>query len=206
MDNQPASINVGQEVPFLSGSFLAEGISNADGQVNPFQTIERREVGLKLNVTPHINQGDSIMLAIDQEVSSLAPIAGAVDLITNKRTISTRVMVPDGAMLVLGGLISDDLQEGTERVPGLGRIPLIGELFTYRADSRVKRNLMVFIRPRILDDPALMDSVTQSKYSLLRERQIEQREDEAGLIRRPDTPLLPELDAFLQAPAGDGGR
>ncbi len=206
MDNQPASINVGQEVPFLSGSFLTEGIANADGQVNPFQTIERREVGLKLNVTPHINQGDSIMLAIDQEVSSLAPIAGAVDLITNKRTISTRVMVPDGAMLVLGGLISDDLQEGTERVPGLGRIPLIGELFTYRADSRVKRNLMVFIRPRILDDPALMDSVTQSKYSLLRDRQLEQREDEVGLIRRPDTPLLPELDAFLQAPAGDGGR
>ena len=143
---------------------------------------------------------------LEEQSVPVAPIAGAVDLITNKRTISTRVMVPDGAMLVLGGLISDDLQEGTERVPGLGRIPLIGELFTYRADSRVKRNLMVFIRPRILDDPALMDSVTQSKYSLLRERQIEQREDEAGLIRRPDTPLLPELDAFLQAPAGDGGR
>lgn len=206
MDNHPASINVGQEVPFLSGSFLAEGISNADGQVNPFQTIERREVGLRLDVTPHINDAGSIMLDIDQEVSSLAPIVGAVDLVTNKRTISTRVMVPDGAMLVLGGLISDDLQEGTERVPGLGRIPLLGELFTYRSDSRVKRNLMVFIRPQLLDDPGTMDSVTASRYSTIRDRQIEQRTDDAGLIRQPDTPLLPELDAFLQTPAGDGGR
>ncbi|NKI34395.1 type II secretion system protein GspD [Wenzhouxiangella sp. XN79A] len=206
MDNHPASINVGQEVPFLSGSFLAEGISNADGQVNPFQTIERREVGVKLNVTPHINEGGSIMLAIDQEVSSLAPVIGAVDLVTNKRTISTRVMVPDGAMLVLGGLISDDLQEGTERVPGLGRIPLLGELFTYRADNRVKRNLMVFIRPRVLDDPELMDAVTAAQYSGVRERQLQQRADDTGVLRRPDTPLLPELDAFLQAPSGDGGE
>ena len=206
MDNQPASINVGQEVPFLSGSFLAEGISTAEGQVNPFQTIERREVGVKLNVTPHINDGGSIMLAIDQEVSSLAPVIGAVDLVTNKRTISTRVMVPDGAMLVLGGLISDDLQEGTERVPGLGRIPLLGELFTYRADTRVKRNLMVFIRPRVLDDPELMESITAAKYADVRERQLEQRGEETGLLRRPDTPLLPELDAFLQTPTGDGGQ
>ncbi len=206
MDNEPASINVGQEVPFLSGSFLAEGISTAEGQVNPFQTIERREVGVKLNVTPHINDGGSIMLAIDQEVSSLAPVIGAVDLVTNKRTISTRVMVPDGAMLVLGGLISDDLQEGTERVPGLGSIPLLGELFTYRADTRVKRNLMVFIRPRVLDDPELMESITAAKYADVRERQLEQRGEDTGLLRRPDTPLLPELDAFLQTPTGDGGQ
>src|SRR6056297_928301 len=206
MDNEPASINVGQEVPFLSGSFLAEGISTAEGQVNPFQTIERREVGVKLNVTPHINDGGSIMLAIDQEVSSLAPVIGAVDLVTNKRTISTRVMVPDGAMLVLGGLISDDLQEGTERVPGLGSIPLLGELFTYRADTRVKRNLMVFIRPRVLDDPRLMESIPAAQYAPVRERQLEQRGEDTGLLRRPDTPLLPELDAFLQTPTGDGGQ
>lgn len=206
MDNQPASINVGQEVPFLSGSFLAEGISTAQGQVNPFQTIERQEVGVKLEVTPHVNDGGTIMLAIEQEVSSLAPVIGAVDLVTNKRTISTRVMVPDGSMLVLGGLISDDLQEGTEQVPGLGRIPLLGELFTYRSDTRVKRNLMVFIRPRVLDDPEVMDSITAARYSGIRDRQLDQRGESTGLMRRADTPLLPELDAFLQVPTGDGGE
>ncbi|MDX1625702.1 MAG: secretin N-terminal domain-containing protein [Wenzhouxiangellaceae bacterium] len=199
MDNQQASINVGQEVPFLSGSFLAEGISTAQGQVNPFQTIQREEVGLKLNVTPHINEGDTIILAIEQEVSSLAPVAGAVDLVTNKRTISTRVMVPDRAMLVLGGLISDDLQENTDRVPGLSRIPLLGELFTSRSTSRVKRNLMVFIRPTILADRALMDEITRSKYSQIRGAQLEQQQRGTGLLGGDDRPLLPELEAFLQA-------
>ncbi|MFO7763403.1 MAG: secretin N-terminal domain-containing protein [Wenzhouxiangellaceae bacterium] len=198
MDNHSASINVGQEVPFLSGSFLAEGISTAEGQVNPFQTIQREEVGLKLRVTPHINEGDTIMLGIEQEVSSLAPVAGAVDLITNKRTISTRVMVPDGSMLVLGGLITDDLNESIERVPGLSRIPLFGELFTYRSSNQVKRNLMVFIRPRILADQKLMDELTSGKYESIRGSQLEQREGRSILSRREATPLLPELEDFLQ--------
>lgn len=198
MDNNAASINVGQEVPFLSGSFLSEGISTAEGQVNPFQTIQREEVGLKLRVTPHINKGDSIMLDIEQEVSSLAPIAGAVDLVTNKRTISTRVMVLDGSMLVLGGLISDDLNETVERVPGLSRIPLFGELFTFRSTSQVKRNLMVFIRPRILHDQQLMDDLTEGKYRNIRGSQLEQRGRRSVLSRRDETPLLPELHDFLQ--------
>jgi len=200
LDNHEASINVGQEVPFLSGSYSTQGVATGEGQVNPFQTINREEIGIKLNVTPHINEGDTILLDIDQEVSTLAPSAGAVDLITNKRTISTRVMVPDGAILVLGGLISDDLQEGREEVPGLGRIPLLGELFRYRTSSKVKRNLMVFIRPQILRDEALMDSVTRSKYTRMRDLQLEQRERSRGLGRPEDMPLLPELEAFLQAP------
>src|SRR5699024_5177443 len=123
----------------------------------------------------------TIMLDISQEVSALAPSTGDVDLVTNKRTISTRVMVPDGSMLVLGGLISDDVQEGREEVPGLGRIPLLGELFRYRTSSKVKRNLMVFIRPRILHDQALMESVTRSKYTRIRDVQLEQRESVKGL-------------------------
>ncbi|HSH26232.1 MAG TPA: type II secretion system secretin GspD, partial [Wenzhouxiangella sp.] len=139
LDNHEASINVGQEVPFLSGSYSTQGVATGEGQVNPFQTINREEIGIKLNVTPHINEGDTIMLDISQEVSTLAPSTGAVDLITNKRTIATRVMVPDGSMLVLGGLMSDDLQEGVEEVPGLGRIPVIGQLFRYRTSSKVKR-------------------------------------------------------------------
>ncbi|WP_376697556.1 secretin N-terminal domain-containing protein [Wenzhouxiangella sp. EGI_FJ10305] len=199
LDNHEASINVGQEVPFLSGSFSSQGLSTSEGQVNPFQTINREEIGVKLNVTPHINEGDAIMLNISQEVSTLAPSTGAVDLITNKRTISTRVMVPDGSMLVLGGLISDDVQEGREEVPGLGRIPLLGELFRYRTSSKVKRNLMVFIRPQILHDEALMDSVTRSKYTRIRDLQLDQRESVNGLGRKEQMPLLPELEAFMQA-------
>ncbi len=202
MDNQPASINVGQEVPFLSGSFVSEGFSTADGRVNPFQTIQREEVGLKLQVTPHINEGDSIMLAIEQEVSSLAPVAGAVDLITNKRTISTRVMVADGQMLVLGGLISDDMTESIERVPGLSRIPLLGELFTFRSSDQVKRNLMVFIRPRILHDDVFSGEITRGKYTRLREAQIDQRGQRSVFSRRAETPLLPQLDDFLQTGSG----
>jgi general secretion pathway protein D len=200
LDNHEASINVGQEVPFLSGSFASQGIATGEGQVNPFQTINREEIGIKLNVTPHINEGDTIILNISQEVSTLAPSSGAVDLITNKRTITTRVMVADGAMLVLGGLLSEDLQEQQEGVPGLSRIPLLGELFKYRSTSNVKRNLMVFIRPRILHDDALMENITRSKYTRIRSEQLEQRERPAGLTRPTDMPLLPELEDFLQNP------
>lgn len=200
MDNQEASINVGQEVPFLTGSFAGTGVATGQGQVNPFQTINREEIGIKLRVTPHINEGDAVMLTIDQEVSTLAPSAGAVDLITNKRTISTRVMVPDGAVLVLGGLTSEDLQERLESVPGLGSLPLIGELFKYRRSSTVKRDLMVFIRPRILHDDALMSEVSASRYSAIRERQAQQREGARILIRAQDMPLLPELEDFLNSP------
>jgi len=203
LDNHEASINVGQEVPFLSGSFSSQGLSTSEGQVNPFQTINREEIGIKLNVTPHINEGDAIVLNISQEVSTLAPSAGAVDLITNKRTISTRVMVPDGSILVLGGLMSDDLQEGREEVPGLGRIPLLGELFRYRTSSKVKRNLMVFIRPQILHDEALMDSITRSKYTRIRDLQLDQRESVKGLSGKEQMPLLPELEAFMQAAPAD---
>lgn len=200
LDNHEASINVGQEVPFLSGSFATEGVATGEGRVNPFQTINREEIGVKLNVTPHINEGDMVMLNISQEVSTLAPSAGAVDLVTDKRTIATRVMVPDGAILVLGGLMSDDLQEGVERVPGLSRIPLLGELFKYRTSSNVKRNLMVFIRPRILHDEELMSDITRSKYTRIRDAQLRQREDARGMTRPEQMPLLPELNEFLQSP------
>ncbi|NBB92684.1 MAG: type II secretion system secretin GspD [Gammaproteobacteria bacterium] len=203
LDNHEASINVGQEVPFLTGSFSTQGVATGEGQVNPFQTINREEIGVKLNVTPYINEGDTILLNISQEVSTLAPSAGAVDLITNKRTLSTRVMVPDGAILVLGGLISDDLQEGREEVPGLGRIPLLGELFRYRTSSKVKRNLMIFIRPKILHDEELMNSVTRSKYTRIRDAQLGQRERSGNLNRGERIPLLPELEDFLQAPPDD---
>lgn len=204
MDNHPANINVGQEVPFVSGSFSAQGIATSDGQINPFQTIERKEIGIKLNVTPHINEGDQVVLAIEQEVSTLAPSAGAVDLITNKRTISTRVMVPDGAILVLGGLTTEDVQERLESVPGLGEIPLLGELFKYRRNSNVKRNLMVFIRPTILHDDALMDEVTGQKYRKIREAQLDSIDRAQPLSPAKQAPVLPEWQDFLQQPPPHG--
>ena len=199
MDNAEASISVGQEVPFLTGQFTNTGTDTNQGRVNPFQTINREEVGIKLTVKPKINQGDSVMLTIGQEVSSLAPSSGAVDLITNKRTLNTQVLVPDNEVLVLGGLITDDLQETVQKVPGLGDIPLLGELFKFRDQNRVKRNLMIFIRPRILRDRALMKKLSRTKYDYIRAQQLNKREQSDGFTPSEEMPLLPELDAYMQS-------
>ncbi len=211
MDNAEASISVGQEVPFITGSFTNTALDTAGGQVNPFQTINREEVGVQLTVTPKINEGDSVILSIQQEVSSLTSAVGAVDLITNKRTLSTQVMVRDNDILVLGGLITDDLQESEDRVPGLGNIPILGELFKFRSNRQVKRNLMIFIRPRILRDQNLSRDISSSKYNLIRARQLEQRSERQGLTPAEEMPLLPELFDYLQStpeglqPPDDGG-
>lgn len=198
MDNAEASISVGQEVPFITGQFTNTSVDNDAGQVNPFQTINREEVGIRLTVTPKINEGDSVILAIQQEVSALTSAVGAVDLITSKRTLSTQVMVRDNDILVLGGLISDDLQEIEDRVPGLGDIPVLGELFKFRSNRQVKRNLMVFIRPRILSDPNVSRDISSSKYNFIRARQLEQRSERQGLTPEDEIPLLPELYDYLQ--------
>ena len=148
-DNEEASINVGQEVPFVTGSFSNTG--SVGGAVNPFQTIQREQVGVKLVITPQINEGDSLLLKVQQEISSIAQSAeGAVDLITNERIVETTVIVEDGGILVLGGLIEDVLRESDQRVPVLGSIPVIGALFRSRTTDKVKTNLMIFIRPKIL--------------------------------------------------------
>lgn len=205
MDHEEAVIQIGQEVPFLTGSFTNTGTANSS--LNPFQTIDRETVGITLTVTPHINEGDSILLDINQEVSSLSPAAVAVDLITNKRTISTSVLVPDGGMLILGGLIDESLQDLEQRVPGLGQIPLLGNLFKYRSSNKVRRNLMVFIRPQILMDRALQDSITNSKYQYIRGRQQLERQTNESLTPTEELPLLPEMYEFLQRPeTGPEGR
>lgn len=203
LDNQEATIQVGQEVPFITGQFTNNSINNQQGQVNPFQTINREEVGIKLTVTPKVNEGDAVILDINQEVSSLAPIAGAVDLITNKRTLTTTVMVPDNAILVLGGLITDDLQETIERVPGLSAIPILGELFKFRNTQRVKRNLMIFIRPTILKDRLVLDRLSAGKYDFIRNQQLLKRDTVDSITPEDEMPLLPELYDYLQLPAGD---
>ena len=201
LDNQEAAINVGQNVPFISGSYASSGInpSSADGQIRPFTTVNRSDIGLELKITPRINQGDAVRLEIDQTLSELAPsVAGAVDLITNTRELKTAVIVEDGGTLVLGGLIQDKIRESRQSVPVLGSLPVIGALFRASGQTREKTNLMLFIRPTILRDAAQADAATNVKYNYLRRRQLAQSVSESGA-------QLPELeDAFNlgEGPAG----
>ena len=193
-DNEQATLNVGQEVPFVTGSFTNTG--SAGGAVNPFQTINREQIGVKLSITPQINDGNSMILEISQEISSIAQSAGnAVDLITNQRTIETTVIVDDGEILVLGGLIQDTLLESDQAVPILGKIPLLGALFRSRTTKKTKTNLMIFIRAEIMRDSAETALQTNAKYNLIRSVQAVQNRDDIQLMpgrARPVLPALPE--------------
>lgn len=193
MDNEEATINVGQTVPFVTGQFTGVG-GDGGGQVNPFQTINREDIGIKLTITPKINEGDAVQLLISQEVSSLSNQATAVDLITNKREIKTRVIVDDGDIIVLGGLIDDTVEHSQERVPVLGSIPILGHAFRYQRSNVVKRNLMVFLRPQILRDSASATLHTNQRYR--RMQQLQQMLDPDGVPLMPgvDVPSLPPLD------------
>jgi general secretion pathway protein D len=200
LDNEEAQIKVAQEVPFVTGQFTSTGA--AQGQLNPFQTIQREEVGTILKITPQITADDTILVKIEQEASSLAADSrGAVDLITNKRTISTRVLVDDGGMIVLGGLISDSLQESEQRVPGIGRIPLLGELFRVRSSRKIKTNLLVFIRPRVLRDAEAAAIATNSKYNFIRDQQQQRNGGRVQLLPGAQQPLLPPLVGPTAPPA-----
>lgn len=188
VDNQEAEIVVGSNVPFVTGSQLSSSNSN------PFQTIERKDVGLTLKVKPQINEGDTIKMEISQEVSNVDNGANtrAADIITSRRSINTTVLVEDGQTLVLGGLIDENQRNSYEKVPLLGDIPIIGKLFQYRNSDSSKRNLMVFIRPVILRDPHSGSLKSGEKYSLLRAQQMEMNNDKRSLLQG-DVPVLPEL-------------
>jgi len=200
LDNQEAEIVVAQNVPFVTGSFT----TTADTSSNPFQTIQRQDVGLKLKITPQINEGDAVKLDIEAEQSRLDPTAqstsGAVDLVTTKRSIKTSVLVNDGGMVVLGGLIQDDMRDTEQRVPGLGDLPLIGALFRYRSSTAVKTNLMAFLRPLIVRDADQANFIAGNKYNYIRSRQLEEREREVGVLPKSASPLLPPVEEFLELP------
>lgn len=174
MDNEEAEFTVGQEVPFLTGSYSNTGTNTgSNGTVNPFQTIERKDVGLTLGITPQINFGQSIKLKIKLEISSLTSTsASAVDLVTNKRTLTNTVSVDDGQILVLSGLIDENLNDSQQGVPFLSDIPLLGNLFKFRSVTRDKRNLMMFIKPAILRKQQDGDYYTRRKYDLIRDAQV----------------------------------
>ena len=178
MDNEEAFFIVGQEVPIITGS--TTGSNNA----NPFQSVDRQEVGIKLKVTPQINEGDAVQLLIEQEVSSVSG-ATSVDVIINKREIKTSVIVDDGGTIVLGGLIDDAVQESVSKVPLLGDIPILGNLFKSTSTSVSKRNLMVFIRPTIIRDGVTMNEISHKKYQYIRAEQLKRQSQ--GIPLMPNT-------------------
>jgi len=192
LDNEEAEIVVGQNVPFVTGQFSSN--QTGGSATNPFQTIERRDVGITLKVKPQINEGNTVKMDIEQEVSSIASTAQtASDVVTNKRSLKTTVLVEDDQTLVLGGLIDDTVRTTNERVPLLGDIPVLGHLFRYKSTSKTKQNLMVFLHPRILRDKRLANYYTGEKYNYLRQEQLKRKESgDAVLI--DELPQLPELE------------
>jgi len=200
LDNQEAFITVGQNVPFVTGSFTNTG-AGGDGAQNPFQTIERENVGITLTVTPHINEGDSIVLDIEQEVSSLSGLSvtqTASDIITNERKIQTKVLAVDGRVVVLGGLIKDDVQDAQQKVPLLGDIPYLGRLFRSDGEKVTKSNLMVFIRSTIIRDNKQLAGATAQKYSYIRDQQALRKERGLTYLDDASLPLLPEWEEQLK--------
>lgn len=193
LDNKEAAFNVGQEVPVISGSQ-----SSTTGSV--FNTVERKTVGTKLKVTPQINEGDSVLMDIEQEVSSVATSTSTSSSSTssaslgdtfNTRTVKNAVLVKSGETVVLGGLLSNNTSESTYKVPLLGDIPVLGYLFRYNSTSKTKQNLMVFIHPTILRDPITYTGVSSSKYNLFRAEQLSQEQDTDSLSPAVDRPVLP---------------
>jgi general secretion pathway protein D len=200
MDNEEAEIFVGQELSIPTGSFTNTG--GTTSTVNPFTTFERKQVGIRLKVKPQINEGDAIRLDIEQKVDGIAAgSAGAGNVVTSERSINTAVLVDDGKALVLGGLIKDDLVETEQKVPLLGDIPLLGALFRYKSVQKVKTNLMVFLRPTILRSKDDSLSLTRSKYSYIRDKQLELNKLGVSLLSGEKHPLLPTPQEFLELPA-----
>ncbi|CAM3931458.1 type II secretion system secretin GspD [Rheinheimera salexigens] len=193
MDNQEAFFLVGQEVPVITGS--TTGANNT----NPFQQVNRQEVGIKLKVTPQINEGNAVQLTIEQEVSSIGG-ATAVDITINKREIKTTVMADDGATVVLGGLIDEDVQESESKIPLLGDIPFLGHLFKTTSVTKQKRNLMVFIKATIVREGSAISGISKEKYNYIRAEQL--KRDEEGIRLMPNTKqvILPEWNDALELP------
>ena len=208
LDNEEAFITVGQQVPFVTGSYTSTGVGN--GASNPFQTIERQSVGVTLKVTPQINEGDAVVMDITQEVSSLGPALIASDIITNERKIETMVLANDGNIVVLGGLVEDKVTDSSEGVPVLSSIPLLGRLFRSDAVEVTKQNLLVFIRPTIIRNDEDLAGATAEKYRFIRDQQMERRERGLMFLDDGNLPVLPTWEEQLQqlpeVPADDAGQ
>jgi general secretion pathway protein D len=185
LDNEEAKIIIGQNVPFITGSYAVTGAATTP---TPFQTIERKDVGLTLRVRPQISEGGTVRLQIYQEVSSVVDtiLPSPAGVTTNKRAVESMVLVDDGQIVVIGGLIQDSVKDGVEKVPVLGDIPVLGALFTYKTRSRTKTNLMVFLRPTVLRDAQRAESLTGSRYDYILGEQYK--------AAPPSSPPLPDMD------------
>lgn len=191
LDNSEAEIVVGENVPFVTGQFTNQ-TTTPD---NPFQTIERQDVGVILRISPQINEGDAVTMEIEQEISSVAPGTSGADLVTSERSITTNVLVDDGQIIVLGGLIQDEVTETIQKVPLLGDLPVLGNLFRNTRTASDKNDLIVFIRPTIVrtKDDAL--GITRDKYTRFRDMQLSRRGGSVPLMPNKRRPQLPEWDA-----------
>ena len=200
LDNEEARIVIGQNVPFITGQYALSGAATTP---TPFQTIERRDVGLTLRIKPQISAGGSVRLQIYQEVSSVQDTTNAAGVITNKRAVESVVLVDDGQIVVIGGLIQDSVNDGVEKVPVLGDIPLIGSLFQYKTRSRTKTNLMVFLRPTVLRDSDSANPVSHERYDYIRGEQEKAKPSPSAVLPNFESPSLPPRPA---PPAVDNRR
>ncbi len=192
LDNEEARIIIGQNVPFITGQFAN---ATGTGTINPFQTIERRDVGTTLRVRPQISDSGTVRLQIFQEVSSVQSTTLAAGIVTNRRAIESTVLVDDGEIIVLGGLIEERVEDGVQRVPVLGDIPLLGGLFRYEGRKRTKTNLLVFLRPIVLRDAEASNSVTATRYDYIRSLRGEARVPGRSGLPELVSPALPAMPA-----------
>ncbi len=195
LDNEEAKIVIGQNVPFVTGQFTNTGGGAGSGSVNPFQTIERKDVGLTLRVKPQISENGTVKMAIFQEVSSVQPgsVNSVTGLITNKRSIESNVLVEDGSIIVLGGLLQDEYAGNQEKVPGLGDVPVFGNLFKSESRSRKKTNLMVFLRPVVVRDATATQALSMDRYDFMRTNQQQAQPLPSALVPVNESPVLPAI-------------
>ncbi len=193
LDNEEAKIVIGQNVPFVTGQFTNTGGSGGGGAVNPFQTIERKDVGLTLRVRPQISENGTIKMQIFQEVSSVdaASVGSPSGLITNKRSIESSILVEDGGIVVIGGLLQDEYSNNQEKVTGLGDIPIIGSLFKSESRRRKKTNLMVFLRPVVVRDAQSTESLSYDRYDIMRVLQKDTQPASSVVVPINEAPVLP---------------
>ncbi len=201
MNNEEAEVKVTQEIPLITGSYTNSTASVA-GTTSPFETIQREEVGTILKVTPHISEGDTIQLKIEQEDSSPgAKLTDSADISTNKRSIKTTILIEDGGIIVLGGLMQDTVTESEDRVPVLGAIPLLGNLFKSRSGSRQKSNLLVFLRPKILRDQAATEAATATRYNQIRDEERSLHKGKITLLPGEKQPSIPPMVPYNGPPS-----
>jgi general secretion pathway protein D len=201
LDNEEAKIVIGQNVPFVTGQFTNTG-AGGGGSVNPFQTIERKDVGITLRIKPQISENGTVRLTVFQERSNVESTRreGVADLITNKSTVESQVVVEDGGVIVIGGLTEDEYEGSNQKVPGLGDVPIIGRLFKSEDRARNRRELMLFLRPIVVRDANQTDALSLDRYELMRAGQKDTQPDPSTLMRVNEAPVLPPQRPLNQAP------